>query len=126
MGILTIPFLLLSRIAIGQVYTYEDMPQEVKDQMNLNKQKGLPSWNDILFTFHVTVAGLEKEECRVLLERASGITEIISVKFEDNNHVTVECEGGTNFDRVKRIFSSLVSNISGVENKGSIKRQGKK
>lgn len=126
MGILTIPLLLSTRKSIAQVYTYEDMPQEVKDKMNLNKHKGLSYWNDILFTFHVSVEGLEKEEHQVLLDRASKSAEIISVRFEDNNLVIVECKGGTNFDKVKSIFSSLVSNIPGVENRATIKRTGKK
>lgn len=125
MGILTIPLLLSTCNGFAQVYTYEEMPREVKDEMNLNKQKGLSYWNDIIFTFHVSVEGLEKEEYRVLLDRASNLAEIISVRFE-NNLVIVECTGGTNFDKVKSIFSSMVSNISGIENRASIKRTEKK
>lgn len=118
---LLVPFLLFSDISSAQVYTYEDMPREVKERMDLNKQNSLPSWDGIVFSYFVSVEGLEPGEHKELLDRAANIPEIFSVNFQNNDLVIVECKGGTNFDFVKRIFSSLVSNISGIKNIGSVK-----
>jgi hypothetical protein len=93
---------------------YDLLSQEVKKQWDSNKINGLQSWNGIETKYVLEVQGLDSIEANVLLERAQIIEEISNVNIE-NLRVIIICKGGTPFDSVKKIFSSLIDNLTIVE-----------
>jgi hypothetical protein len=124
MGILMIPFLLLTRMATAQ--TYEEVGKDIQAQMDINKGNNVPIWSEINFNYEVSVTGLESEENAILLERAKTIPEIISVDFDVFGNIIVVCKGGTDFVVVKPIFAQIVSGISSIKNNCTLKNADKK
>src|SRR5688572_11849869 len=110
MGILTIPFLLLTKMATAQ--EYEKMPKDIQAKMSQNKNEGLPLYTGVFFNYNVAVTGLDQDERQILLDRAAKMSEIISIDFDAMGNVNVKCKGGTEFVTVKPIFQVIVSGIS--------------
>lgn len=125
MGIMMVPFLLLTKMAIGQNFEmpapYEEMPKDVQQKMDENKMSGLNVYNDIIVKFNVTVSGLEITEYDELRLRAAKINQLMSIDISDNV-VTLILSGETPFSQAKRIFSDLVTGISDIKGTYSIKK----
>lgn len=123
MGILMIPFLVLTKVATAQQLTYEMMPEEVQAQMDLNKLNGADAWENINVTYTVSPLGLEQTEHAVLLDRKNNYTDIIAIEFKFDGNVEVVCKGGTNSDIIKKLFSELVTGINSIDNKSYIAKK---
>lgn len=119
MGILMIPFLLLTKMATAQ--DYSKMPSEVQAKIDQNKIQGIGLYTDIIFTYEVTATGLDNSDRATLLERANKMKEIISVDFSPTGNVIVKCKGGTEFVTVKPIFQIIVSGITNIKDTYSLK-----
>lgn len=119
MGILTIPFLLLTEMTIAQ--NYSKMPIEVQAKIDQNKYDGLPIYSGVIFNYEVAVTGLDQSERQFLLDRAEKMNEIISVTFDAIGNVNVKCKSGTEFVTVKPIFQIIVSGITSIKDTYSLK-----
>lgn len=102
--------LLNSSICFGQEYGV--IPSDVRAKMNLNKENGLPTYTGVVTAYSVQCEGLDNVEIIELQQRAQQKSQIKSIIIHSNSSVEVICTGGTPFEEIKPIFSSLVSNIS--------------
>jgi hypothetical protein len=110
---------LTSLSAFSQMY--ETQPQEVQAKMDLNKINGESIWKGIISTYNVSVQGLTSESLVTLQERAQSDSRIISFNVETSGVLVFKCEGGTPFEVVKALLSSLITGIVSFEEKGSLK-----
>ncbi len=110
---------LTSLSAFSQMY--ETQPQEVQAKMDLNKINGESIWKGIISTYNVSVQGLTSESLVTLQERVQNDARILSFKVETSGVLVFTCEGGTPFEVVKGLLSSLITGIVGFEEKGSLK-----
>lgn len=101
----------------------QQYPAEVSDRMTENKLKGLGRWTGILTEYRVTALGLDSADKVILVQRSKELASIKSLSMREDGTVQVTCAGGTHFDEVKRIFSSLVDGIRGVTQKYFIEAQ---
>lgn len=118
--LIAITFCVLSSLsAFSQMY--ETQPQEVQAKMDLNKSNGESIWQGIISTYSVSVQGLTSESLVALQDRVQGDARILSFKVETTGVLVFTCEGGTPFEVVKGLLSSLITGIVGFEEKGSLK-----
>ena len=89
--------------------------------MDLNKSNGESIWQGIISTYSVSVQGLTSESLVALQDRVQGDARILSFKVETTGVLVFTCEGGTPFEVVKGLLSSLITGIVGFEEKGSLK-----
>ena len=104
---------------------YETQPQEVQTKMDLNKINGESIWKGIVSTYSVSVQGLTPESMVTLQERAESESRIISFNVGTSGVLVFNCEGGTPFEVVKALLSSLITGIISFEEKGSLKVNSK-
>ena len=105
-------FLFVAATSFSQ--NYEAQSFEVQNQMDLNKINGVSTWNDISTSFNVYTEGLNSAGEETVLQRAKMIAEIFSINISENGKVIIVCNGGTQFDLVKPIFSNMVTSISKI------------
>lgn len=118
--LIAITFCVLTSLsAFSQMY--ETQPQEVQAKMDLNKINGESIWHGIISTYNVSVQGLTSESLVTLQERVQNDDRILSFKVETSGVLVFTCEGGTPFEVVKALLSSLISGIVSFEEKGSLK-----
>jgi hypothetical protein len=110
---------LTSLSAFSQMY--ETQPHEVQAKMDLNKINGESIWKGIISTYNVSVQGLTSESLVTLQERALSDARILSFNVETSGVLVFKCEGGTPFEVVKALLSSLITGIVSFEEKGSLK-----
>ena len=112
MGILTIPFLLLTKMATSQNYeaapTYEEMPKNVQVQMNANKQNGVDLYKNIVGTIVINVDGLEAAKHTELKNKLTKMTEVKSVTI-NSNKIVVVIDGGTPLVSLKKAFTGYIT-----------------
>lgn len=112
MGILMIPFLVLTKVATAQNYEvpapYEEMPQAVKNQMDENKYNGVSTYTNVVATLEIKVDGLEFNKHMELSKKLSDLKEIKSYKIDSDKFVIV-IEGATPPVSVKKVFTGFVT-----------------
>ena len=112
MGILMIPFLVLTKVATAQNYEvpapYEEMPQAVKNQMDENKYNGVSTYTNVVATLEIKVDGLEFNKHMELSKKLSDLKEIKSYKIDSDKFVIV-IEGATPPFSVKKVFTGFVT-----------------
>ena len=111
--ILVITLTLISFQALGQ--NYEEMNSDVQFKMDQNKIDGKDLFEGIFTDFIIHAEGLSNEELTILIDRSSQNSDIVNLKIESNEKIIITCKAGVSFDRVKPVFSELVSNISSLE-----------
>ena len=104
--------LLTSTICFGQEYGV--IPSDVRAKMDSNKLIGIPTYTGIVTVYSVHCQGLENSELAELQSRAQNLSIIKEVIIQSNGVVDIICSGGTGFDQVKNIFSSLVEHITSI------------
>lgn len=104
---------LISFQTLGQ--NYEEMSSDVQFKMDQNKIEGKDLLDGIFTDFIVHAEGLSKDELTSLIDRSKKNSDIVDLKIESNEKIIITCKAGVSFDRVKPIFSELVSNISSLE-----------
>lgn len=104
---------LISFQTLGQ--NYEEMSSDVQFQMDQNKIDGKDLLDGIFTDFIVHAEGLSNDELTSLIDRSKKYSDIVDLKIESNQKIIITCKAGVSFDRVKPIFSELVSNISSLE-----------
>ena len=104
---------LISFQTLGQ--NYEEMSSDVQFKMDQNKIEGKDLLDGIFTDFIVHAEGLSHDELTSLIDRSKKNSDIVDLKIESNEKIIITCKAGVSFDRVKPIFSELVSNISSLE-----------
>ena len=104
---------LISFQTLGQ--NYEEMSSDVQFKMDQNKIEGKDLLDGIFTDFIVHAEGLSNDELTSLIDRSKKNSDIVDLKIESNEKIIITCKSGVSFDRVKPIFSELVSNISSLE-----------
>jgi hypothetical protein len=104
---------LISFQTLGQ--NYEEMSSDVQFKMDQNKIEGKDLLDGIFTDFIVHAEGLSNDELTSLIDRSKKNSDIVDLKIESNEKIIITCKAGVSFDRVKPIFSELVSNISSLE-----------
>ena len=104
---------LISFQTLGQ--NYEEMSSDVQFKMDQNKIEGKDLLDGIFTDFIVHAEGLSNDELTSLIDRSKKNSDIVDLKIESNEKIIITCKTGVSFDRVKPIFSELVSNISSLE-----------
>lgn len=112
MGILMIPFLLLTRMATSQNYEvaplYEDMPKSVQTQMDLNKANGQPLYTKIIGTIELNVDGLDESKHDELRGRFATLPEVKSISI-NTEKIIVVVDGATPLVNIKKVFTGLIT-----------------
>jgi hypothetical protein len=112
MGILTIPFLLLTKVATAQNYevapAYEEMPKIVQEQMNSNKQNGVDLYKNVIGTIVINVDGLESSKHAELKSKLTKMSQVKSVTI-NNNKIVVVIDGGTPLVILKKAFTGFIT-----------------
>lgn len=112
MGILMIPFLLLTRVATAQNYEvapyYEEMPKDVQEQMNANKYNGEYAYKNIIGTIVITVDGLETTKHNELKNKLTSLSQVKSITIS-NNKIVVIIDGGTPLVTLKKAFTGFIT-----------------
>ena len=111
--VLVISLAFISFQTFGQ--NYEEMSSDVQFQMDQNKIDGKDLLDGIFTDFIVHAEGLSNDELTSLIDRSKKYSDIVDLKIESNQKIIITCKAGVSFDRVKPIFSELVSNISSLE-----------
>ena len=93
---------------------YGVIPANVRSLMDANKLNGLPSYSGVVTSYTAQCEGLDNLEVNELQQRATENSKIKSVIIHSTSMIEVVCSGGTGFEEVKSIFSSLVTNISSI------------
>lgn len=92
----------------------QQVPADIRSVMDANKIQGIDVWSGINVIFEVVPLGLDSAEKITLVERAHLLPVIKSIKLSDSGTVVLTCNGGTPFDDVKKIFSTIVSGLSSI------------
>lgn len=112
MGILTIPFLLLTKMATAQNYevapSYEEMPKDVQEQMNANKYNGDYAYKNIIGTIVINVDGLETTKHNELKNKLANLSQVKSITI-NNSKIVVIIDGGTPLVTLKRAFTGYIT-----------------
>jgi len=93
---------------------YGVIPANVRSLMDANKLNGLPVYSGVVTSYTAQCEGLDNLELNELQQRATENNKITSVIIHSTSLIEIVCSGGTGFDEVKPIFSSLVTNISSI------------
>jgi len=112
MGILTIPFLLLTKMATSQNYevapTYEEMPKNVQEQMNSNKLNGDYLYKNIIGTIVINVDGLDDAKHTELKNKLTKMSQVKSITI-NKNKIVVIIDGGTPLVTLKKAFTGFIT-----------------
>ena len=101
-------------VTTGYAQEYGVITPNVRALMDANKLNGLPTYTGIVTSYTVQCEGLDNLEVNELQQRATENSKIKSVIIHSTSMIEVVCSGGTGFEEVKSIFSSLVTNISSI------------
>jgi hypothetical protein len=101
-------------VTTGYAQEYGVITPNVRALMDANKLNGLPTYTGIVTSYTVQCEGIENSEVNELQQRATEISKVKSVIIHSTSSIEVVCSGGTGFEEVKSIFSSLVTNISSI------------
>jgi hypothetical protein len=101
-------------VTTGYAQEYGVITPNVRALMDANKLNGLPTYTGIVTAYTVQCEGLENSEVNELQQRATEISKVKSVIIHSTSSIEVVCSGGTGFEEVKSIFSSLVTHILSI------------
>lgn len=101
-------------VTTGYAQEYGVITPNVRALMDANKLNGLPTYTGIVTSYTIQCEGLDNLEVNELQQRATENSKIKSVIIHSTSLIEVVCTGGTGFEEVKSIFSSLVTNISSL------------
>jgi hypothetical protein len=101
-------------VTTGYAQEYGVITPNVRALMDANKLNGLPTYTGIVTSYTVQCEGIENSEVNELQQRATEISKVKSVIIHSTSSIEVVCFGGTGFEEIKSIFSSLVTNISSI------------
>lgn len=101
-------------VTAGYAQEYGVITPEVRAKMDSNKLNGNPLYTGIVTAYIVQCEGLDNSELTELQSRAQTLTVVQGIIIQSNNIIEVVCSGGTGFEEVKAIFSSLVTHISSI------------
>lgn len=112
MGILMIPFLLLTRVATAQ--DYSKLTPEVQAKMNQNKSEGKDIYTDVYLHYELEFGGVKDfASAKKLQELFAKNAEAINFFYnEENNHVSFVCPAKYNLKHFKSFISSEGFNIN--------------
>lgn len=112
MGILMIPFLVLTKVATAQNYevpaSYDQMPQTVKNQMDENKNKGVSTYTNIIATLEIKVDGLDFKNHLELSKKLEDMKEIKSFKI-NSDKIVIVADGATPPVSIKKVFTGFIT-----------------
>ena len=106
--------LAITLLFLGPALSAQHIPAEVRAVMDANKVKGIDIWTGIITKYTLTAHGLDSARTATLIQRASQHQKVKSIRVMPGGAVQLACAGGTPFDKVKMIFSSLVNGIENV------------
>ena len=106
MGILAIPFMLLTKMAKAQ--DYSKMPSEVQVQMSQNKSEGKDLLSGIYVHYELQFGGVENfESSNKLQEILSTNLESVNYFYNDlNKHVSFVCEAKYDLKALKSFLKN--------------------
>lgn len=101
MGILMIPFLLLTRMATAQ--NYADMPPAIQAKMDQNKIDGKDYLTGIYVHYEIQFGGIDTDEQILKLQQllASNAKAVNYYFDESNKHVSFTCDAKYNLKALK-------------------------
>lgn len=106
MGILMIPFLLLTRMATAQ--DYSKLPLEIQNKMNENKANGKELFTDIYFHYEIQFGGVDTpEQIQKLQQSLANNAKAINYFYDtSNNHVSFTCEAKYDLKALKSFLKN--------------------
>lgn len=104
MGILTIPFLLLTRMATAQ--NYQDMTPAIQKKMAQNKNEGKDLLTDVYVHYELKFSGVKDFTTgKKLQEILAKESEAVNFFYDrDNNHVSFVCPAKYNLNHFSPVI----------------------